>query len=482
MSYTRRNTTDGATIMNKDLYDNLQDGIEEHGVKTSSFSSFKDCLEHCSLKGITKIIIDSSISFKEVTSLSNVILEGNGNSISIESYSSSIVLGDNVELNNISFVFNREVQNNAPFFLCDGSENIKFFNVNIENYNSLYTFIQIQQSSQRVKENKNFIFLSSNFKNGVEKGFLSLWGNCDNLVIKNCNFYSEIGSISNNYIAMATDFPSEVIDRKKRITIDGCSFSNSNRMAIEIFYGYQIEIKNCKFLNIKGFDISIPTCREVSIFNNDFKGITGNEKPKPCLEVAGESIKINGNIFNFSDIAFGKFNSNRVYFFNNIVVKGSISNNPNSSVGIGLEFDMLINSFSNLFIEPYSIHTCGLFCNNRCISLLPSSKIHFFSPFKVENNEFIESSEGTNQGGYFITTVLREHPTYDIFCKNVIQNKNVWYISFRASTLGEGHKRLLIKDNLFDTNAKTYISITEDVTKVGNYDNYQEGSNSPIPI
>ena len=29
MAYTRRNTTDGVTVMNKDLYDNLQDGIEE---------------------------------------------------------------------------------------------------------------------------------------------------------------------------------------------------------------------------------------------------------------------------------------------------------------------------------------------------------------------------------------------------------------------------------------------------------------------
>ena len=29
MAYTRRNVTDGETIMNKDLYDNLQDGIEE---------------------------------------------------------------------------------------------------------------------------------------------------------------------------------------------------------------------------------------------------------------------------------------------------------------------------------------------------------------------------------------------------------------------------------------------------------------------
>lgn len=29
MAYTRREVTDGVTVMNKDLYDNLQDGIEE---------------------------------------------------------------------------------------------------------------------------------------------------------------------------------------------------------------------------------------------------------------------------------------------------------------------------------------------------------------------------------------------------------------------------------------------------------------------
>ena len=29
MSYSRRTVTDGSTVMNKDLYDNLQDGIDE---------------------------------------------------------------------------------------------------------------------------------------------------------------------------------------------------------------------------------------------------------------------------------------------------------------------------------------------------------------------------------------------------------------------------------------------------------------------
>lgn len=58
MSYTRRNTTDGSTIMNKDLYDNLQDGIDNtkevfnmfrHGADVTGVKScdsiFKQALE-----------------------------------------------------------------------------------------------------------------------------------------------------------------------------------------------------------------------------------------------------------------------------------------------------------------------------------------------------------------------------------------------------------------------------------------------------
>lgn len=41
MSYTRRNTTDGVTVMNKDLYDNLQDGIEEKPFYYNSVEEMK---------------------------------------------------------------------------------------------------------------------------------------------------------------------------------------------------------------------------------------------------------------------------------------------------------------------------------------------------------------------------------------------------------------------------------------------------------
>ena len=42
MAYTRRNTTDGVTVMNKDLYDNLQDGIEERGITPEMFGAVGD--------------------------------------------------------------------------------------------------------------------------------------------------------------------------------------------------------------------------------------------------------------------------------------------------------------------------------------------------------------------------------------------------------------------------------------------------------
>lgn len=42
MAYTRRQTQDGVTVMNRDLYDNLQDGIEERGVTPQMFGAFGD--------------------------------------------------------------------------------------------------------------------------------------------------------------------------------------------------------------------------------------------------------------------------------------------------------------------------------------------------------------------------------------------------------------------------------------------------------
>lgn len=39
MAYSRRDTKDGITVMNKELYDNLQDGIEEAKRDIANISS-----------------------------------------------------------------------------------------------------------------------------------------------------------------------------------------------------------------------------------------------------------------------------------------------------------------------------------------------------------------------------------------------------------------------------------------------------------
>lgn len=48
MAYSRRQVTDGVTIMNKDLYDNLQDGIEEA----------KNAIESISASNVAKATVE----------------------------------------------------------------------------------------------------------------------------------------------------------------------------------------------------------------------------------------------------------------------------------------------------------------------------------------------------------------------------------------------------------------------------------------
>lgn len=75
MSYTRRNTTDGSTVMNKDLYDNLQDGIEERGITPEMFGAVGDGI-HDDTEAIQSALDNSkynTIYFKGTYLLSKAI-------------------------------------------------------------------------------------------------------------------------------------------------------------------------------------------------------------------------------------------------------------------------------------------------------------------------------------------------------------------------------------------------------------------------
>lgn len=107
MAYTRRNTTDGVTIMNKDLYDNLQDGIEERGVTPEMFGAVGDGVH------------DDTEAFEEALKIGLPLICGNKD-----------------------YYFSRQIdlRNVTSYFHICGSGNTKLLNFsilkNVKTYNS----------------------------------------------------------------------------------------------------------------------------------------------------------------------------------------------------------------------------------------------------------------------------------------------------------------------------------------------------------
>lgn len=96
MAYTRRQTQDGVTVMNKDLYDNLQDGIEERGITPEMFGAVGDGV-HDDTEAIKRALkCKNKIILLRGTYLisSFLILPSNTH---IFGYDSTIIFSDNFE-------------------------------------------------------------------------------------------------------------------------------------------------------------------------------------------------------------------------------------------------------------------------------------------------------------------------------------------------------------------------------------------------
>ena len=59
MTYSRRNVVDGVTVMNKELYDNVQDGIDE---LKDSLKEVKEIVENVNLRSS---VLDATVEPKQ---------------------------------------------------------------------------------------------------------------------------------------------------------------------------------------------------------------------------------------------------------------------------------------------------------------------------------------------------------------------------------------------------------------------------------
>lgn len=157
MSYTRRNTTDGSTIMNKDLYDNLQDGIEERGITPEMFGAVGDGVH------------DDTEAFKRALTRKNRVILLRGTYL----ISSFLVL-----------------PSNTHFFGCDSTI---IFSDNFERFNDTFYIINSSyyKDSPEVDSNISFhgITLTSK-KIGEMTSQKVMFGFCrtDDVILEDCTF------------------------------------------------------------------------------------------------------------------------------------------------------------------------------------------------------------------------------------------------------------------------------------------------------
>lgn len=269
MSYRRIDTQDGVTVMNKDLYDNLQDGIEERGVTPQMFGAIGDGT-HDDTESI-QAMFDSNKGIYHIPSGIYII------SSPIFIKNNSVIYGESSETS----IFKRKKNNwvdNPPVF---SEENSHMFIIGISDEDSPVDYVEFyrcgidgdrfnsilpEDASEGnfsnslhniyVKNLKKFVLEDCQLKNsigtgititGVEQNFIhnSIFSNCGAPIT---------GVMARNAITLSNTFWDTTHD--KEVIIRGSTHIIGN-----YFYG-------CNDEAIAGSDID-----KLIVTNNTFKNI-----------------------------------------------------------------------------------------------------------------------------------------------------------------------------------------------------------------
>ena len=233
MAYKRINTTDGVTIMNKKLYDNLQDGIEERGVTPEMFGAIGDGITDDS-EAINKAIESSSLVYfglNKVYKICNGIrvrrkelyIEGNNSVILVDS--SYNPLSDDkygvirLEISNETFIGNN--------LTLDISSDFKQTSM-------MYGLYSYETNTKMILNNFNILFSELE---GVHRHCLTFIG--EYLSMENCKLVNKTKDTVGGCLWIHSDHDDCYVD------IKGSEFINYSSDEIFASYGTGTKHINC---------------------------------------------------------------------------------------------------------------------------------------------------------------------------------------------------------------------------------------------
>lgn len=447
MAYTRRNTTDGVTIMNKDLYDNLQDGIEERGVTPEMFGAVGDGVHDDSEAiqkainnpNVHKLIINNTYKIKNPINI-------NRNNLSIIGTGSFLFDKSDFNFNDIFCIYVTPSDEEGLI------ENISFKGITFRAFCS--STDNIIKDILCIKYTKNFKFIDCTFEleeNSYWEPFEFRSGNINSKVIncifndngKNYGTYNGGGLIIRQYDS-STD---------SDISIVGCIFNKNNSDEV-IFISTEtgnlkVEVFDCKFFIGKDSDYGPDHC---------FTVITKGKVELEFNSCIVYAYKYRTSIFYDSPNSTGVCN----YVVNNCFIKtfkesgGIISrvaifNNNIVFINNNITYDSGVSYFTSL----------KSFCHNDVFFSEVSSDRHVISYCPIVKGNLIRSEDDSEVGICFYDCINILDNLVDIkfhnfcliskqICGNTVSRRGDEKFTEIYGIGNNKHSEVIIKDNQFD--------------------------------